>query len=153
MPSPSTLRRLAAIVRDELEALLASSRRGNHSHDRRRRHICWRDDLANGCFAGAYALYRLLLARGIDAVIFVASPDPRRFHLRYHAWVEVNGCVVDVTATQLGLSRVYVSRRAPIHRDMFVRSRGREAVTFVRSVAETPCCVVDRAYDRVRKAA
>jgi hypothetical protein len=54
-------------------------------------------DLGGACAIASYALWRVLRARGFPAV-FVFQADSELAH----CWVELNGYVVDITATQFG---------------------------------------------------
>lgn len=61
-------------------------------------------DLECWCAISSELLYRELAKHGIPSTFVVGS-----YKGYGHAWIEVNGCIVDITATQFGVTkRVYV---------------------------------------------
>lgn len=102
----------------------------------------WSPNLAGACACASWNLRRALRHIGVEAIFVVGlylAGD--RSDEREHAWVTVDGSIVDVTATQFGIRRrVHVTAGKRYREDR----RGRAAVRLVndewgrdRSMTET----------------
>lgn len=59
------------------------------------------EDMAGACAIGSMILYRILRSIGLPAK-FVVGWWARGCHRSPHAWLELDGEIIDVTATQFG---------------------------------------------------
>lgn len=59
------------------------------------------EDMAGACAIGSMILYKILRAIGLPAT-FVVGCYSRGIHRSSHAWLELDGEIIDVTATQFG---------------------------------------------------
>ena len=113
------LERLGRAVRRELSPLLL---RGIKSGD-------FYGDFGGACAIVSYTMYRVLRKQGLEPTLALAGG---RFRTYLHCWVEVDGFIVDLTATQFGYKRPVqvVTRPSEWHKPLI--SRGRRVITEVK---------------------
>jgi hypothetical protein len=82
------------------------------------------EDLTGACGYASYGLYRVL--PGSELVV----GEYKGYH---HAWVELNDKIIDITATQFGVtSKVYIVKKTGIRgRSYHPKKRGKAAVISV----------------------
>lgn len=67
----------------------------------------WVESLMGACGLASVVLAKSLIARSIKAFVRYTSKEPLE---NGHAWVETNGLVVDITASQFGYENVVILR-------------------------------------------
>lgn len=89
------------------------------------------EDMAGACAIGSMILYKILRSIGLPAT-FVVGWWQRGCHRTPHAWLELDGEIIDVTATQFGYrTAVLFTDAEDDHYERF--SRGPAAIRHVNA--------------------
>ncbi len=104
-------------------------------------------DLTGACAIGSVIMTRLLRRMGLDPVlvvgVFMSSTSNST-----HAWVELDGEIIDVTATQFGRHLPTVLFAGPDAERYTAIHRGRDALTETKRWSKAPGAVREQAPSR-----
>lgn len=111
------------MTEDELRAVAQAVRERIESADLSTAHECFRRFPRGACGATSDVLATLLERRFGVAPIWVHADVGSGETWSSHAWLEVEGFTVDITADQFGQAAVIVATRSAWHHGLTIRSR------------------------------
>jgi|SRR5579871_1625802 len=86
-------------------------------------------DFGGACGLMSYALYTALKRLGRKPVLALAGPPTQSFQ---HCWVEVDGLIVDLTATQFGYTKPVQITTRPSEWHKPLKFKGRRVITEIK---------------------
>jgi len=87
-------------------------------------------NFGGACGVMSYAMYQVLKRLGLKPVLALAGPQTQTFQ---HCWVEVDGLIVDLTATQFGYDKTVQVTSRPSEWHKPLKYRGHRVINELKT--------------------